>query len=131
MLSINVSTKNFFWANFKEYKIEENGFQIANKNIGLQNSSCFLPEGEYTVIFDNSPRIFTPEDIIYSFEGIPELSGSVRDNKWLEENTRSHTRQYHVPSDNNLLNAFVTRELFNENNVDIDKKIFIYVKKQR
>lgn len=97
MLKKNIITpKAFNWGGHNEFIIESKKFSISNINSGLQTSSFSLDGNPYELII--SDINLNLEDVFDSFSGIPQLSGSEEQNKWLEENqkTKPHIRMYRL-----------------------------------
>jgi hypothetical protein len=126
MINMTVFSRDFFWGSHKEYQIkEEDLISVSNKNTGLPSSSFFLPTGEFEILITHTNQYMSNYETVFSFQGKLALSGSERDNLWLEENSSNHIRYYGLS--NNELNLHVSKELILNNNLDIDKEIFAYV----
>ena len=126
----DLKTNEFNWGGFKEKQIKySTDIHVNNINIGLQSSSFQLKEGIYRVLIgEELNQIFTPERIVYKFEGIPQLSGSEKDNLFLEEHqmTKKHIRYYGLL--NNSLSFLLSKDFLLENKL-LNKKITIYLVK--
>lgn len=108
------------WAKNIEFGLQNEEFQLVNKNTGLPTSSFQFEKGTYDIIISTLPLTYNGGTELF-FEGIPKLCGSEKDNLEMEELLgEEHIREYSLTS--KTLSFF-------SNKLNDKDFVYIYLKK--
>ena len=128
MVKETFKTTSFSWGkNYTEFFIDSEDIKVNNREQGLPKTSLFLENAEYEVIISDKEKVISK--ITSLSKGIAELSGTEKENLFLEkyQKSKKHIRYYTLS--NEELNFNFSKN-FLELNDFLDKELFIYLIKK-